>query len=54
MEILFFLFIVLGVAFGGGSKKDRKRRYNDDRRARDRRYRESLGYYEHLYGQGHP
>lgn len=47
--------------FGGNdskSDKDKKRkreaRERRERAERNRRYHESLGYYEHLYGQGHP
>ena len=47
--------------FGGndsksGKNKTRKReaRERREREEKKRRYHESLGYYEHLYGQGHP
>ena len=49
--------------FGGndskhGKDKDKKRKREAkerrEREARRRRYHDSLGYYEHLYGQGHP
>lgn len=59
---LFFLIIVLASIFSeDDSKSDKKRkrearerRERREREERQRRYHESLGYYEHLYGQGHP
>lgn len=44
--------------FGDNSKNDKKAKERKRRRAAEerkrRKYNESLGYYEHLYGQGHP
>lgn len=54
---------LLALCFGGTNSKDekktkeRKRRREEERRERERRqrkYYDDLGYYEHLYGQGHP
>lgn len=50
MEILLLIALFAGI-FGSDSKSDKNRR---KREAKKRRYHESLGYYEHLYGQGHP
>ena len=51
MEILLLIALFAGIFGGGDSKSDKNRR---KREAKKRRYHESLGYYEHLYGQGHP
>lgn len=59
---LFFLIVILASIFSeDDSKSDKKRkrearerRERREREERQRRYHESLGYYEHLYGQGHP
>lgn len=60
MEIILLIALFAGI-FGGNdfkSDKDRKRKREArecrEREDRRRRYYESLGYYEHLYGQGHP
>ncbi len=60
MELLLLGLLAMGI-FGGndsksGEKKKRKReaRERREREEKKRRYHESLGYYEHLYGQGHP
>jgi hypothetical protein len=61
MELLLLGLLFMGL-FGDSSKddkkaKERKRRRDEERRAyerRQRKYHEDLGYYEHLYGQGHP
>lgn len=54
---------LLALCFGGSDSKndkkskERKRRREKERRAYERRQRkhhEDLGYYEYLYGQGHP
>ncbi len=60
MEILLLIALFAGIFGGNDSKsdKDKKRkreaRERRERAERNRRYHESLGYYEHLYGQGHP
>ncbi len=60
MEILLLIALFAGIFGGNDSKsgKDKKRkreaRERREREDRKRRYQESLGYYEHLYGQGHP
>lgn len=59
MELLLLGLIAMGIFGGNDSKKskdrDKKRRREArEREERRRRYHESLGYYEHLYGQGHP
>lgn len=54
---LFLFGLILMAAFGDSSKskRDKKRmREARERKERKRRYHDSLGYYEHLYGQGHP
>jgi len=62
---LFFLIVILASIFSeDDSKSDKKRkreararrerREREEYEERQRRYHESLGYYEHLYGQGHP
>lgn len=62
MEILLLIALFAGI-FGGNDSKDdkkakeRKHRREEERREyerRQRKYHEDLGYYEHLYGQGHP
>jgi hypothetical protein len=60
MELLLLGLLAMGLFGGNKSKsgKDKKRKY-EARRRREReesrrRYHESLGYYEHLFGQGHP
>lgn len=60
MEILLLIALFAGIIGGNDSKsdKDKKRkreaRERREREDRKRRYHESLGYYEHLYGHGHP
>lgn len=60
MEILLLIALFAGIFGRNDSKsdKDKKRkreaRERRERAERNRRYHESLGYYEHLYGQGHP
>ena len=39
---------------GKNKKRKREARERREREEKKRRYHESLGYYEHLYGQGHP
>ena len=57
MELLILGLILMGI-FGDNSKDDKKAKERKRRRATEERkrckYNESLGYYEHLYGQGHP
>ncbi len=62
MELLLLGLLAMGILGGNDSKhgknKDKKRkreaRERREREEKKRRYHESLGYYEHLYGQGHP
>ena len=49
MEILILIALISWI-FGDDSNNKKKK----SRRSRDRKHYESLGYYEHLYGQGHP
>ena len=44
MELLLLGLLAMGILGGNDSKHGKRRR----------RYHDSLGYYEHLYGQGHP
>lgn len=57
MELLILGLILMSI-FGNNSKDDKKAKERKRRRAAEerkrRKYNESLGYYEHLYGQGHP
>jgi len=60
MELIILGLILMGIFGDNCSKSDkdkqrkRKDRESREREERQRRYHESLGYYEHLYGQGHP
>ena len=57
MELLILGLLLMGI-FCDNSKDDKRAKERKRRRAAEeckrRKYNESLGYYEHLYGQGHP